>query len=418
MDNHIHIGINQNLQGFYKVGTVNPLTNEIKWQSEDFRKNLILNQGMDHIYNASIVDQMLYGICGVGTRPNNFGSGTSKISQGGTTVTLVDTSGDIIDFTSSVNAYPTLVQSGDMIIYANNSQSSVTSVTDGFHLQVSPSYTFSNLTFTVWKTTQVGLQSEVSRSTSYLGGAGNCGTTIINNIATHLRSYEFPIQSSQTSYNELGIGWATLGPATVFSRILLDSPITVDAGWKLRLVYSLLTSYWPTSSIYGDASVGGWPVAPSTNTTGTQSIQKFLISTVNTSDGISNNTNAVLDPYYVVVGGRYFSLWASSNSSSLVSFDSAVNRTGGTFAAAESVQASKASYVAGSYTCDRISAITAGALSSNNLRSVGFGVGGTGGSPGDSNYQAFCFLFNQPQTIYNTQTLSITFREQWDRVLS
>lgn len=417
MDNHIDLNISQNLQGFYKVGAVNPSTNEIKWQSDDFRKNLILNQGMDHIYNASIVDQVLYGICGVGTRPNSLGSGTSKVSQGGTTVTLVDTSGNITDFTSSVSTYPSLVQSGDTITYANNSQSSVTSVTDGFHLQVSPAYTFSNLTFTIWKTTQSGLQSEVSRSINYVGGGGNCGTTITNNTAIHLRSYDFPVQNTQASYNELGLGWSTSGPATVFSRILLDSPITVDAGWRLRLVYTLSASYWPTSSIYGDASIGGWPVAPSTNTTGTQSIQQFLISVVNT-DGSSNNTNAILDPYYVVVGGGYFSLWASSNSSPLAPFDSAVNRTGGTFAAAGSGQASKASYVAGSYTCDRTSVITAGALSSNNLRSVGFGVGGTGGNPGDSIYQAFCFVFNQPQTIYNTQALSVTFREQWARILS
>lgn len=427
MNNCTSINTNQTLQGFYKVGVVNPDTDEVKWQSAEWSKNLILNQGMDGLYDRSLADSILYGISGYGTRPNSFSSGTSKVTQAGATLTLSDTSGDITDFTSSAGTYSSLAQLGDIVVYANNSRSQVTTVTDGFHLQVVPSYTFgTGQTFTVWKTSQTSLQTEVYRSNAYVGGAGNCGTTISSNNVTHLRTYDFPVQVSDTSYNELGLAWASSGAGTTFSRILLLSPVNVNTGFKLRLIYTLQASWFPTSSISSSASIGGWPVAPSVNTNGSQSLQVLsgLVSTVDVSTGNSANTSAVLEPYYISVGSGWYSMFASNNSSSLAAFGSAVDRRT-SYAVAPAVGASKASYknpvtdltANGVYYCDRTSVLAIGAMSSNSIRSVGFGVSGLGGDSADSTHQAYCFLFNQPQTLYNTQVLSLTFRSSWSRIL-
>lgn len=396
-------GINQTLRGFYKVGVVDPKTNEVEWKQSG--SNLIINTGMDNLYNNSVVDQMTYGICGVGTRPNNQFGGTSQISQSGNTVFLDNTSGTIVDFTSSFDFYPHLVEAGDMISCSSGQQLIVTGVPDGFHLTVTPSYTFGDQGFAVYKTSQIGLQTEFSRSNTYLGGAGNCDSTFNGNTVTHRRTYDFGAVVMDKSYNEVGTGWASSGAYNVFSRILIN-PVIVYAGFILRLVYDLETAYGPTASIYGQASIGGWPVAPSTTTMGTQSVQKFLCSTIATS-GVSQNNNAVLDPYYIN-SGNAATIFASTNSQSLAAFGSSVDRSA---ACVYSGQMNKAAYVAGTYYCDRTGNTPNGYTL--NVRSVGFGVVNSA----QAGNQAYCFVFNQSQSLLNTQTLSLTFRHAWSRIL-
>jgi hypothetical protein len=408
----------QTFKGYYKVGVVNPATDECEWKYEG--SNIVLNTGMDNLYNMSIADQMLFGICGVGTRPTNQFGGTSQISQSANTVHLSNTSGAITDFTSSFDAYPSLVQVGDMISCSNGQQLIVSAVNDGFNLTVTPSYTFAPQTFAIYKTSQVGLQNELYRggpgitNSQYFTGAGNCGTTFSSSVATYIRTYDFaPVVSTQT-FNEVGVGWASTGVSNVFSRLLLQSPVTVTAGFKLRLAYQLIASFSPTGSIYGLASIGGWPVGPSTTTNGTQSVQKLLCSTIDTS-GNSINTSAVLDPYFINSGGQYASIFASTNAAPLAAFGNAVDRS---TTGVDGPQMSKASYTNGSYLCDKTGNIMAGALSSNAIRSIGFGLGDGGFThPYGSTAQAYCFVFDQPQTVTNTQTLSLTFRYTWGRIL-
>ena len=407
----------QTFKGYYKVGVVNPATDECEWKCE--ASNLVLNAGMDNLYNMSIADQMLYGICGVGTRPTNQFGGTSQISQSANTVYLNNTGGFVTDFTSSFGVYPSLVEVGDMISCSNGQQLIVSAVNDGRNLTVTPSYTFGAQGFAVYKTSQIGLQNESYRAgpgitnSQYLTGTGNCDTTFTGSIATHHRTYDFaPLGANQT-FNEVGVGWASTGAANVFSRLLLPTPVTVTAGFKLRLSYKLITTFAPTGSIFGAASIGGWPVGPSTNTNGTQSVQALLCSYIDTN-GNSVNAYSALDPYFINTTGIYSSIFASTNSSSLAAFGSAIDRSN---SAADGPQMSKAAYTNGSYMCDKTGTINAGAISSNTLRSIGFGLGGGGFHPYTSNAQAYCFVFDQPQTLTNTQTLSLTFRYTWGRIL-
>ena len=420
--NNQKCGINQTLQGFYKIAIVDGTTGEVKWQQEEWGKNLILNQGMDNINVSSVVDQMTYGIAGTGTRPNSSDGGTSTITQSGAGVYLFNRSGDIIDFTSSFNIYPALVQIGDVLQYVNGSQSMVTSVTDGFNLQVTPSYTITSgdaQTFAVWKTSQVGLQTELKRTNTYLGGSTNCGTTIVSNVATHRRTFDFTAEVGSVGYNEIGIGWAVSGANTVFSRILLPSTITIDTGFQLRIIYDLQTTWTPVAEQYKTGiSIGGWPVSPSTNVYGSESIQSFLISTVNVSDGASINTTAMLDPYFTTDGSNILSLWASPQSSSLAAFGSAINRS--VNAGYTTTAMTKASYVANSYLIDKTGILLIGDIPRTDIRSVGLGRynAGLGYNPAAAAYQVICYLFNQNQSKNSSQTLSFTYRWLWSRILS
>lgn len=415
MNEHQPKGINQSFQGFYKAAVVNSDSKEIVWES-DWMKNLILNQGMDAIYSQNLADLTLYGICGVGTRPNSISGETSEITQSGATVYLNVRTG-LADFTSSNGTYAASVQVGDVLKYANSSESMVTTVTDGFNLQVTPSYTFSTgQTFAIWKTSQVGLEVESKRSANYVTGTGNCGTTSEVNQRTWRRSYDFTTETASISYNELGVGWASSGAANVFSRILLGAPISIDSGYNLRLVYDLVGTFTPSASIYTTASIGGWPVAPATNTIGSESIQNFLTTTVGTS-GTTDASSGVLDPAWLSGGSFILSVFVSPSSSSLSTFATGSDRS--TNAGYTTTAMSKASYVASSYYADKTGVLPVGTGNRTDLKSLGIGrYFNTTNNPAQTTNNVCVFLFNQTQSKNSSQTLSITYRSSWARTLS
>jgi hypothetical protein len=415
MSDYNYNGINQSFQGFYKVKVVNPKTDEVTWESE-WSKNLILNQGMDALYSQIISDITLYGICGTGTRPNSISGETSEITQSGATVYLNLRTG-LADFTSSNGTYAATVQVGDMLKYSDNSESRVTAVTDGFNLAVTPSYTFTTgKTFAVWKTSQVGLETETKRSNDYVTGTDNCSTTSNINERTWKRTYDFSTEVSNASYNEVGVGWEAAGATKVFSRILLGSPIAINTGFKLRLVYDLVGTFTPSASIFPTASIGGWPVAPSTNTIGSESLQNFLTSTVNSS-GVTDNTTAFLDPSFTSAAGPiYLSVFVSPSSASLSSFNTGSDRSlnaGWTI-----TEMSKASYVASSFYVDKTGVLPVGTGNATNISSVGIGKLFGSSTPAQAANNVCVFNFNQTQSKNSSQTLSITYRSSWTRILA
>ena len=425
-------GIHDSMCGFYKAQVVNPRTNEIV-ADYGWQKNLILNQGMDSVAIYLFAELTEVACAGTGSRPNSISGGTSEITQSGNTVYLNVTTG-LSDFTSSYSTYPAAVQVGDVLKYANNSESMVAAVNpDGLNLTVSQSYTFTDgQTFTIWKTSQTGMELEVKRAgtgvtnTSYLTGVGNCGQTDVGNARTFRRTYDFTTQSLSETFTELGVAWYRTGSASVFSRVVCPVPLTVPVDYKLRVIYDLQVTFTPASSRYLTASISGWPVAPSTNTYATESIQKFLTSTITVGTGGSSTSGtACLDPSSLtddVYGTLPFSVFASASSASLAAFGSAVDRGTSITSISRSYLDSNAdvarpAYVPGSYVRYKKGTFSLNDINIACIRSIGFGYDTVDTQPYEAGSQVMCVVFDQNQTKLDTQTLSFTWKFSWSRVL-
>lgn len=427
MNNIIRGGLTQTMEGYYKVSVVDGTTNEIVWEQPELQKNLILNYGMDAVYSNVYADLLKFGIAGTGTRLNYIDPAGSMMSQTGTTVTLIPTGSldGLNSLTQSIGGYSLALQVGDVIKYATGSggvtETTVTAVENmtasvDTSISVSPSQSF-----TIWKTSQNGLQAEVKRAgtgitgTSYLVGIGNCSTSSATGQITYTRTFDFTTESVSKTYGEVGVAWtSTSGSGNIFSRVVLPSTVFVDVGQRIRVLYQLNVNLSPASaSSRPNISVTGWPVSPATNTNGSESIQSLLISSIRFDTGATDGT-PVLDPSSGI--NPYASFFISNVSSSLSAWGTSVSRLGASPTAAFA-DASKAAYTNGSYYCDKTATISAASYNGTNIAFMGIGTSGVT-SPANSGQHAYGFLFEQTQSKANTQTLTLTYRWSWARTLS
>lgn len=399
--------VHQKFKGRYRYGVVNE-HEECKWHG-DWQDNLILNQGMDQLYTELVCDNFLFARAGVGTRVTSIDSAGSTADQVGASLHLVG-GGTFTDFSASTGGYTHGGDIGDMVKFSDTSEVRITAVASAITASVTPSQNVSGLTFVIWKTSQVGLQTEKSASSGYLTGTGNCGTTVNTSSGEvrHRRTFNFNTEPALVSYTEIGVSLSSTGASNVFSRILLPDPILIPSGSKLRVVYDLSVTYSPITPQLITASIGGWPVSPSTTTIATQSIQNDNCSKVNTAGTTINTSACSLDP-----SGRC-SLFASTDSQSLNTFPTATSRTSFPDISATS----KAAYVPLSFTCDKTGTFTETQMNTTHIRTIGFGDS----NPNDwfsyqNGVQGFCVRFDQDQTKTNIQTMSFTFRWSWGRVL-
>jgi hypothetical protein len=327
-------------------------------------------------------------------------------------------------FSSSIGtgSYTSSLEVGDVIKYSNNSESMISNVIDSFHAETSSSYNIDpGQSFIIWKTSQQNLEKEVKRHSSYLTSTGGCFTTDTGSIRLMRRTYDFSAETSQITYTELGTSWSsTYGNGkNIFSRMLLPTPITIDPSYKLRLIYQLQVTFTPESAYYFTASVSGWPVAPATSLIATQSIQKFLATSVNTigaTEGFS-----CLDPASSWDGTNLLcSTFVSPVSSSLANFNSAIDRSSGYSYVQTQANLTIPTYVTRSFTQYKNTYFTETQGNMTNLRSIGFGNYAASNNffPAQPSYQAFCVLFNESQSKFDTQQLHISWVWRWTRTLS
>ena len=439
--------MHQTLEGAFKVSVVDATTNEIVWEQSDYTKNLILNSGLNNVPYQAYANLMLNGIAGTGTRVNSAYGNTAVVSQAGTTVTLVPDP-SFISFTQSLAGYPGgTMEAGDTIVFdapANGvSAVQVVGSITGTTCQVSKTVSISSTTFTVWKTSQVGLQAEFKRAgqnvsnTSLLTGAANCGSTWAGNVLSMKRTWDFAPEASPVDYEEVGVGWDwTVGnPGHTFSRLLLPATVHVDTNQRIRLAYQLQVTINPTSSVSRpDASITGWTyVSPTGSTTqGSESIQDVFTGTQD-GEGRWQDQYALLsyvDYSGVSAGqttlepssaGQTCMFWLSTVSTPLQSFDTSVDRqAGATYSGLDglgTVATYQNAYVLNSYTINK--SATHGQAVRTGICSMGFGFGfysnGWYYIPTAVGEQAFCFVFDYPQQTTNTQTLTLSYTWTWDR---
>jgi len=428
-------GINLGVSGKYRIQVIDTPTQTIV-ADYGWKPNLITNNGLDAIASIALGSLSTYGVSGTGSRPNYITSSTSTITQSGAYIGLINNS-VITSFTQSVTtngtaSYSSLVQAGDLIIDQNLSQSTVVLVSGSILYVTGSNLNYSTpLTFTVWKTSQTNLQGESQRITNYFPGSSsaigwNCGSVISGSAVTMRRTYTFNPESATQSYTEVGCSWNGGYNGGVFSRVVLPNPILLSPLQQLRMTYDLVASFGPFYPVYKTASITGWPALPSTDTSGTESLQNFTPTGIDTNGNVSGfgtfNIGGAIEPSSIDTS---FCIFASSVSASLITGSintqsNAVSRPGDYTGGPTFIT----SYVNGTYTLAKYGTLSIYQATMSNIYSVGFGtlqsypeIGLVTVSPYDENGQCMAFVFNQPQTKTNLQTLTLGWRWNWNRTV-
>ena len=404
--------VGQSLSGRYKIFIIDK-DNNIVWEQPDWQKNLILNQGMDAVALYSYADCMNYAAAGNGTNANSVSSGVSSGSVAGSILTLYPSGSGLQNLTDPAGGWSSAVQVGDVIQFNDISQSQVmvSASVSSQTAVVSPVTSFVTTTtqsFTIWKTSQVGLQGELHRTANFFGGTGYCGTTSVGNVVKNRRTWDFNYETSSVSFTEVGVGWAASGNNTIFSRVLLPTSASIGAGQKMRLIYEMDISIYPNVVSPGvpfTSSIPGWGTVY-----GYQNVGNYLISNI---DGGGGTTGApVLDPASY---SGYVSIFATDSTTANGNSGVGVDRTGTTNR--DSVPTTLSPYIPSSYTIYKNVTFAVNQLTLGNIQTIGLGWTGYN-YPYAANSNAFCCVFTAPQVKSNTQTLTLSFIFTWGRVLS
>lgn len=360
------------------------------------QRNLILNAGMDLIASSPIASCFTHAAIGSGTTPTSDNGGVTTASQSGTTVTL---SGGAFTFTN------TATDAGKMIKWTSGEEARILTVTDATHCVVAAAQTVAAATFVVWRTNQTGLTTELKRTSTYLTGSGNCGSTVVSNSFSHKRTYDFTAEVGSVTYNEVGFANTSTPGANLFSRILLGAGVSLTAGQAVRLIYTLTVSFTPNSATAITPSpISGWAGA-----TGQVQIQLCNVSVINTSGTLI--AGGVLEPHNSTAFGGFPCIVLTASSTTFNSFNTAGPvRTAliGDFSTSLLVNAS---YTALAFTRTRAYTFTVGQANFSNIRSIFM-------CDTNISQQVLAYIIDADQTKDNIHTLTITITTTWTRVLA
>ena len=432
----VSTAIGQSLSGKFKTAIINS-DGTTAWEQEDWQNNLILNQGMEAVISYTFANCMNLSCGGTGNRANSFYTNVSSASLSSTTVTLTPSGNPLTgiqDFTGSVASYTQIAQIGDMVRFDDGTEQRITAV-NPLTLTVTPGGSAPLQPLTIWKTSQVGLQSlyryacagspgnGTAAGSFWFSGTGYCGTQtgcgLAPNVIGLRRTWDFAYETASVIYQEAGVGWTGNGNVynpsfantQVFSRVLLNPTLSLVAGQKMRLIYELDVSILPYTSSTGGfamtASITNWPVAPATDLGGFYNAQGYYINGIDTN----GNTNG----YNPLEAAGTALCFISDASAPCSPSGTQANRAGSrpnTYVGVNTVDA----YVPMSFTIYKNFLFpTSTTFNPASLRTMGIGAQ-TGGDPAQAN--AFIVVFNQNQTKTNTQTLGLSWVWNWGRVLS
>ena len=460
----------QMAHGRYKVQVVSPEGRVVT--DKPWRRNLILNQGLNGIAVRSWQASFAYCAAGTGNTPTAYDSAAITATQSTTTVT------------TSANFFDSLPANGVgmLIRWDGGELATITAYTSPTEVTVSNSTTVGSAEFTVYAVNQTALATEVSRSTSYLTGAGNCGTSIASNTLTMKRTYEFDPEVGSVNYAELGFSWdddALPDGNNLFSRVLIDGgAVTVGIGFQLRVIYELAITLTPVTPTARTVAITGWlnRVASTTitnvgsgGTPGTYALGVAggdgtafagtytiggggtLSSIAITNYGYGYTVAPTLSfPSGSIAGGvaatANLDAWTQGDemiqgwgierveSTGAGSYGSGGNEpssTGLTHASEDSQAMETAgtsddrasldsiANVLGSYTADTFTRDKTGTFGVLDAIPVGAGIRALmlsgPGSPGTDSERCFTYLFDNAQQKLNTHKLAVTWRHTWGR---
>jgi hypothetical protein len=107
--------------------------------------------------------------------------------------------------------------------------------------------------------TQTQLGAQVGARSSTNVGSDTVVADAATATATITRTIDFPDETSPQNYNEAG--WAPSNTGALFSRVVFPATVTVLAGQRLRLQYSVTSSLSPTVVTPSSPTITGWDAA-------------------------------------------------------------------------------------------------------------------------------------------------------------
>ena len=213
------------LGGRYKVrvldGASKRILSETPWQ-----KNLVLNPGLVAVDGGTFFAETSRCRAGTGTTPSKATlDGTFALS--GTTLTR--STGTGVFSAGDVNKY---------VKFGTGEEHLITAYTSATEVTVRDSATVAATTLEIYDTARTALDAEVIDTTTLNGDPGAQSTTATVGTGNYLihKTYDFAVEVGTVNYNEIGVA---AGTGDLFSRIVLSSTVTVNAGQQLQVVYEL-----------------------------------------------------------------------------------------------------------------------------------------------------------------------------------
>lgn len=356
------------------------------------KKNLILNQGLNKMLGSSPINWAnfsAYCAVGVGTTPVVTDSGSVTATTSGSSTTVAASSSF---FTGEMVG---------MVFNADDGQNGVIVSESGTSCVLNNPINLAAPTlFAVWAVQQTGLASEVKRTSTYLTGAGNCGTTFVGPVITYKRTYDFSIEVAPQNYTELGWSNASSSANNLNARTLITGgSVTVLIGQQLRVIYELEITVSPSVSTPGTWNISGWPVSPSTTVDG-----DYMFCDPSTN-GMPNVDTSGVAGY----GGNHPYVRGSSSPWGELCTGSTLPSFGNQFSKGTSSQSSTASfqsYVNDSFVLGSTYHWVVGSGNRSDWRAILIGGGG-----------GFAFVFDEAQTKDNVHTLTVNYTMTIGRTL-
>jgi hypothetical protein len=350
-------------------------------RARSFKRNLILDQGLNLVATTQWAACFAYCAVGTGTTATKRDSGSVTFSRSGTTVTAsagffdsADT-GRLLKWDTGQECYLTYVNATT----CTSNLSGTIGAAEG----------------TVWYVNQTALTTETARTNSLSGDGGANGTTFTTDTYTHKRTFLFPAVVSGVTYNE--IGWSPSGSGNLFGRDTIPGGDMLAAGQQYKVVVQLLITISPVASTaQGDVGNNGFNTAGNYN-------HEYVGNAYSIVESNGNTTAGGLEPAQAtranLVAGSFTLLSSPSYTVDYVGDFGSINLT-------------NLSYTNGNFYRDSQGTVVVADGNSADLRAIVFGLQG-----GFVTNRNLSLRFTAAQTKDSDHTVKITLRKSWGRIL-
>jgi len=373
----------------YKVGY---RRNGVNYFPRDWRNNLILDSGLNKIANFATQDCWAWCLFGdqVGPTPVQRNSGAVTFTTTGTA--CVASAGFFVS-----QDVGRLIKFDD----TDGQERYITAFTDSTHvtLGVAPSPAIAAQTATVWYVNETALDSLYSATGTYQQNAGDNETTAVANVVTYKRTFiGGAVSGSPVTLTEIGFSESGAN-ANLFDRDIITGGITLSVGDQPLAVAELIVTFSPAVSTAVGNVATGYDSSGDMIISGLDILSSLAaLSFVDTNGQTTANANAY-EPSEQLNGMR-----AIMSSFSLPAFS---NGTGPNIGGIKQTSQSLGSYSAGNFFRDLNGSYD---VSTANGTIYGFCL-----QAGAS--AVWVLRLTTPFTKLSTQTLTVSFRRSWQRLL-